>query len=343
MNPSRIRALLATLRIANMPSVICNVWLGIALALATTYSSKESIVYGPKITSLIVAGLFLYAAGNLLNDWKDDTWDQSHRPERALPSGLFKPTTYLTFSIVLTVVAISLATLASPHSGITAALIAACIAIYTNWHKGHAWTVIPMGLCRALLPVMGVLAFAPSLLEIYLEDASHITLPALNPADPSLKWLIWIIDPPVLPILWILPHALALFFYIMGLSLSARAESNPQATTGETWIARSLLIASVLAMSVWWMPYTPLPALIGMLPILFWLTLSLSRFRKPIPAHVSALLAGIPLLDWAALIPLAASLSPRAADMHWVSITSLILPPVAFLSGRLLQRIAPAT
>jgi 4-hydroxybenzoate polyprenyltransferase len=338
MNPSRVRALLATLRIANMPSVVCNVWLGIALAHTPHFTVDAFSASASKIIYLIAAGLFLYAAGNLLNDWKDRTWDQIHRPERALPSGLFKPTTYLTSSIVLTVVAISLATLASPHSGITAALIAASIGIYTHWHKGHAWTVIPMGLCRALLPIMGFLSFEISFyrwMEISLFG--RLKLPSGVGLSLSIDHF------HSCSILWILPHALALFFYIMGLSLSARAESNPNATTGETWIARSLLIASVLAMSVWWIPYATLPALIGMLPILLWLTLSLTRFRKPIPAHVSALLAGIPLLDWAALIPHAASLSPRAADMHWVSITCLILPPVAFLTGRLLQRVAPAT
>lgn len=338
MNPSRLHALLATLRIANMPSVICNVWLGIALAHTSHFTVNAFSSSAPKIIYLIAAGLCLYAAGNLLNDWKDRAWDQIHRPERALPSGHFKPATYLVSSAILTAIAISLAAFASHKSGITAALIAASIGIYTHWHKGHAWTVIPMGLCRALLPVMGFLSF-----EISFDRWMEISLFGRMKLPSGVSSLLSIDHVFFSSILWIIPHALALFFYIMGLSLSARAESNPHATTGETWIARSLLIASILAMSVWWIPYAPLPALIGILPILFWLTLCLTRFRKPIPAHVSALLAGIPLLDWAALIPLAASLSPKTSEIDWLTTTSLILPPIAFLTGRLLQRVAPAT
>jgi hypothetical protein len=80
-------------------------------------------------------------------------------------------------------------------------------------------------------------------------------------------------------------------------------------------------------------------ALIAVLPYAIWILLSLSLWRKPVPVHVSRLLAGIPLVDWIALLPLALSGSPT--DPFYAA--CLLIPPTAFVSALLLQRVAPAT
>jgi heme O synthase-like polyprenyltransferase len=333
MNPSRFRALLATLRIANMPSVVCNVWLGIVLGLLNT-ATKDFSIFVTATVTLSLAGLLLYAAGNLLNDWKDRTWDQTSRPERALPRRLFRPSTYLTAAIICLALAIGLAATISITSAITAAVIAVNIAIYTHWHKGHAWSVIPMGLCRALLPVMGFLAVEKFWMPLpagfkFLYNPS-LALPDFVAHLPSFLF-------------WIVPHSLALFLYIVGLSLSARAESRPCVSNGAMWIARTLIVSAVLSMALCWMPISPIVTLITLTPITAWLILAFTRLRKPVSSHVSALLAGIPLLDGVALFWLGTHTRFPDGAIAWINLTCFIIPIAAFLSGRLLQRIAPAT
>src|SRR5688500_14654717 len=93
---SRLRSLLATLRIANAPSVVSNVWLGIVLGWVIYSVTLRSDEIGWKITGLpVLSGLLLYFAGNLANDWFDLDWDRERRPERALPSGRFQTRSYL--------------------------------------------------------------------------------------------------------------------------------------------------------------------------------------------------------------------------------------------------------
>ncbi|MEO5716834.1 MAG: UbiA family prenyltransferase, partial [Luteolibacter sp.] len=99
MNRSgKLHALFATARIANVPSVVSNVWLGVALGIAINTPMGEG-QSGPGIPwshviLLMTAGICLYVGGNFLNDWMDRRWDSENRPERALPRGLFKPETY---------------------------------------------------------------------------------------------------------------------------------------------------------------------------------------------------------------------------------------------------------
>ena len=98
-------------------------------------------------------------------------------------------------------------------------------------------------------------------------------------------------------------------------------------------------------MSSWWMIYYPIPSIIGLIPFAIWLALCLTKFRKPVPRFVSALLAGIPLIDFIAAAPIAASLG--APDLgigkQPLLLATLIVPLAAFVLSRLLQRIAPAT
>jgi hypothetical protein len=64
-----------------------------------------------------------------------------------------------------------------------------------------------------------------------------------------------------------------------------------------------------------------------------------------VPAHVSALLAGIPWVDWIALLPISLTLlgHQKIAPTDLACWMAILLPPVSFGFGRLLQRVAPAT
>lgn len=327
---ARFIALLASLRIANAPSVVSNVWLGCMLG----YFYWGGFGYGEGgMPKLILSGLCLLFAGNLANDWFDRKWDADHRPERALPSGVFHPYTYLIGFIALAILGVTLAGWVAQPAAYVAVGILAMIAIYTWLHKHTRWAVIPMGLCRAGLYLMG---FIVGWLEaIGYQDEILATSPPSTRMnfDNSIAWL------------FIVTHALGMLIYIAGLSLAARYESVDEPPHGMVLLSRAMLCLPLAAMSAWWMAWYPVPTVLGMLPFAAWLILSLTRFRSPVPVFVSALLAGIPLIDLIAALPLAISLiAPDLTLFDSPRLLATVLVPVgAFLLGRLLQRVAPAT
>jgi 4-hydroxybenzoate polyprenyltransferase len=308
--PEKLRLLAASARVANLPSVASNVFPGIALAMMAGHSTFNQTLAVPA-TLLIISGACLYLAGNFLNDWADRKWDAFHRPERALPQEVFSSSFYLTLACGLGLLGLCTAAAVHTRSLIIALVITASIILYTWAHKRAGWSVIPMGLCRALLPGLGFSGFAPPWL-----------------ASPALAAI-----------------ALGLFCHITGLSLSARAESVAEAPTGLLRFARLLFLPAGLSvfLASWLGLSCPLSASVsGLLPYVLWITLCLTIFRKPIHVYVSNLLAGIPLVDWIVLLPL--GLTHSAAQGHEpFFIACMIIPPLAFLSGKALQRLAPAT
>lgn len=308
MNRSgKLHALLSTARVANIPSVMSNVWLGVAIGM---FFGDVVVLEIPwNIASrLALAGVALYVAGNFFNDWMDRGWDANHRPERALPRGLFPAGLYASLASALGLLGVGLAASVNTRCAVVAAIIVASICIYTLWHKRSAWAVIPMGLCRALLPVMGYMAFQP-----YVDG-------------------IW-------------PVAGGLFCYIMGLSLSARHESMAEPPGRVVVMARGLLLATAILMAWQHRGFQPgqLMSLAGVLPYLAWTSFCLRFRKKPVSALVSGLLAGIPWVDWIVLLPIFLSLAGDGAGWIEFAIACLAIPPLAFISALLLQRLAPAT
>ncbi|HEX7261108.1 MAG TPA: hypothetical protein VF258_04780, partial [Luteolibacter sp.] len=136
----------------------------------------------------------------------------------------------------------------------------------------------------------------------------------------------------------------ALLCYIAGLSLSARYELLEKPPAWVAIAARGLLLATA-ALAAWANKDLYTGALWGVgaaLPYLAWTSYALRFRRKPVPLLVSALLAGIPLVDWMVLLPLTFHLN-GSEDLVTVALMSLALPPLAYISALLLQRLAPAT
>jgi 4-hydroxybenzoate polyprenyltransferase len=301
----KLHALASTARLPNLPSVVGNVFLG--LAIAHRLAVEPGIV---PAALCMLAGVFLYLAGNFLNDWADRDWDAAHRPERALPRRLFQPGSYLGVGGTCLALGLASAAAVNPLCLIVALALAAMILLYTAIHKRSSWSVLPMGLCRALLPVLGFAGIAA---------ASRGLHPAL------------------------IASAAGIFCHIVGLSLSARGESaaaRPPGTAARlVWLwfpaaALSMVIATSHGLSL--PHFAVLPAALAYLA---WIAVCLTLFRKPVPRLVSNLLAGIPLIDWIVLLPLGmtlAAFTPFAA-------LCVSLPPLAFLAARALQRLAPAT
>jgi len=301
-------ALLSTARVANIPSVVGNVWLGVVLGILSNDVVVVLKIPWNSASRLALAGVALYVAGNFLNDWMDRGWDAEHRSERALPRGLFPAGLYAGLAVALGLLGVGLAATVDTRCAIIAGMIVAGICIYTVWHKRSAWAVIPMGLCRALLPVMGFTAFHP---------------------DPHGIW----------------PAAVGLFCYIMGLSLSARHESMAEPPRRVAVMARGLLLATVILMAWQHTAFQQrfLLEIAGAAPYLIWTGTCLKFRRKPVSALVCGLLAGIPLVDWMVLLPVFLALAGSGAGWSGFAIACFGIPPLAFISALLLQRLAPAT
>lgn len=317
---AKLHALAATARIANIPSVAGNVWLGIALAAVTAGGRLTDAPFWPaQAVALGVAAVCLYLAGNFLNDWADRDWDAAHRPERALPQALFPAGFYLLVAALCALAGVGVAAAVGFRCLVVALMIGCCIGFYTRIHKHSAWSVIPMGLCRALLPVLGFVAFARPV-------DSLVTTRGAAPAAVAAC-------------------AFGLFCHIAGLSMSARYESMAQPPAVAMRFARALFPAAAASMFLasWLALSFPLRSCVpGLLPYVLWIALCFTVFRQPVTRLIAGLLAGIPLVDW--IVLLALSLTPGAGG-GWLAIPaiSLVLPPLAFLAGRLLQRLAPAT
>ena len=127
---------------------------------------------------------------------------------------------------------------------------------------------------------------------------------------------------------------LALFCYIAGISLSARYETMENPHAGAMLCARGLLIGAGL-LNAGQVGFHP-----SILAYFIWLGMALTVFRRPLSRQVSALLAGIPLLDWVIAFPLSSGGQLWPMD-YWTA--GFWIAPLAFLSALLLQRLAPAT
>ena len=317
----KLPLLLASARIANLPSVVSNVWLGVALGVLVGWRWAPSASPWPAAVLLTLSGSLLYLSGNFLNDWHDRHWDALHRPERALPQGAFAPASYLRLALVCGASGVALAACVGMGSVIVAVAIGLCIVGYTRWHKQTPASILLVGMCRALLPLL-----------FFIEWPLSCAKPNLTYALAETRMEVTVIA----------PHALALLFYVAGLSWIARCESKATPPAATRLQARLLLVLAALLMASWYVPTVPKFGLLGLLPFGVWLTLCFTRFGKSPRAQVSALLAGLPLLDWVALLPLALSMITRG-QLNRFSLTCLLLPPLAFLAGRWLQRLAAAT
>ena len=317
----KFRALFATMRVANLPSVVSNVWVGtvVGILLFQSDPNRPDITPVPWAPALLLAAgaCCLYLGGCFLNDWKDVDWDLRNRAERALPRRMFPRGSYLAAALACLLGGGALAFLASPLTLPAVLFIVGCIAIYTWIHKRTVWSVVPMGMCRGALPLLGTLAFA-------------------SPGQ-SLAGALWLAAFP----------GCGLLFYTMALSIRARNESR-QTTARDSDASTVLFVVAVLCLLV--------PTAIGQalwlilvapVPMIAWYGYCGSKLRTPVPRYVSGLLAGFPLLDWMLLLPLAlSSLEWNTPRLLWddpLTLSMFFVPPVAFVSALLLQRLAPAT
>lgn len=112
-----------------------------------------------KIALAALATLFVSAAANAWNDYRDIDIDRINQPQRPLPSGMVSPRAALNFSIVLAALSIGLAALISPAALAIAVASNVLLYVYSVWLKS---TVLlgnaTVALISAMSPVFGGVA-----------------------------------------------------------------------------------------------------------------------------------------------------------------------------------------
>lgn len=248
----------------------------------------------PRLVWLCLGATFLYLGGMFLNDAFDANFDRQHRRQRPIPSGAISEREVWIGGFILLGIGSGTLVWMGTTTAILTLLLVICIILYDAIHKAIAISPILMAGCRFFL---------------YLIAAST-TVDGVN------GLAIW--------------SALALAFYIVGLSYLARKESGRSAI--ENWPCYFLAAPIILALLVN-SGVTQRAAFLVSFALAFWILWCLRHtFWKPqsnIGFTVSQLLAGITLVDWLAV---------GSADQ----ITGAVFISL-FLAALLFQRFIPAT
>lgn len=257
-----LRTLLTLGRTSNLPTVWSNVLAGAVLSGA---------VFGPpQLGILMLAGSAFYEGGMFLNDAFDAEIDARERPGRPIPAGLVTRGSVLTIGFgllalgMVTLLVATLAGITKPSWNALLAGLATCAAVlvYNRWHKGHSWSPIVMGACRA-----GLYATAALSVSNQLDSA-------------------------------VLLGAGSLWLYIVGLTHIARFENGR--AIDRAWVAAFVLSPLAAALPTLLRAPQLLPILCFVL-LLAWCVRSMSFALKggpgQIPRAVVTLIAGASLVD----------------------------------------------
>jgi geranylgeranylglycerol-phosphate geranylgeranyltransferase len=112
-----------------------------------------------KIALAALATLFVSAAANAWNDYRDIDIDRINQPQRPLPSGMVSPRAALVFSIVLAALSVIVSAFISPAALVIAIASNVLLYVYSVWLKS---TVLlgnaTVALISAMSPVFGGVA-----------------------------------------------------------------------------------------------------------------------------------------------------------------------------------------
>ena len=140
------RALLDMARAGNLPSVASNV----IAALVLSGPAGAAWPSGGQLVQALVAGFLLYAGGATLNDVADADFDRKHRPERAIPTGVFSRNSALIVGAIQ--MALGMAILIRAGAAPWALVVLVVVILAYDWlHKRWAGSVVLMAGCRSML------------------------------------------------------------------------------------------------------------------------------------------------------------------------------------------------
>jgi len=305
--PPKLGAWLSLTRIANLPTVWSNLFVGTACGFVASvyHGSAEPIPTGGALLVqlayhnawLFGAATLFYLGGMSLNDITDRRFDRLERPDRPLVRGDVSIGSARLFAALCMLGGLATTVPYGPRAVTVALLLVGAIAAYNLTHKHFAGAVLFMGLCRALLYPLGAASF-------------H------NRFDPNLVW-------------WTsIPVACLVGGYVMALTFIARRESA--ASLGKRrWLSLAMIPLVLLAGGlVWPSGWHWLWASIAAAGVIGWLSWCAWQVLAPRPnpkAAVLGWLAGLCLIDAFFLMLM---------TLPWLA----LLPALLFLLTRLLQR-----
>ncbi len=289
------RTLLVLARASNLPTVWTNCLAGWILGGGEFAEDSLS-----RFLQLCLGATLLYTGGMYLNDAFDSDFDQQHRRERPIPSGAISRRAVWILGLLLLAVGTVLLVLLGNSTAIYAVLLLTTILIYDAIHKLVAFSPLLMAACRLFL---------------YLAAASA------TPAGVNGL------------VLW---SAVALAAYVVGLSYLARKESVR--APFEQWPVVLLAAPIALALVVNNREFRTSGLVLSFI-VSAWILMALrhtvGRSDPVIGRTVSALLAGIALVDWLAVGWMFIDGRP---PNQWAGVFALM-----FVTARLFQRFIPAT
>ncbi len=304
--PQRLIDLLSMSRFANLPTVWSNAFLGILIGLG--FFKKQAHLCPTCLTLIGLALSCLYLGGCFFNDWHDVKFDTKTRPDRPIPSGRWSRQTILIISLILLILGFSLTLIVSLPASIFAAGIIICILAYTKWHKSHSSSFLFMAGARAL--IYPTAAFSLINWQQFQTLGSELS-----------------------PIL-VLP-ALSLGGYILGISLTAKAETSNTPEHHTKKILPILCLATPIIFTS--LPFLATKSGHALIPFIIFLatiatTVRILRSNHNVGQFVSRALAAIPLVDLLMVVPI-----QPAHPILWT------IPILLALLALGLQKIAPAT
>ncbi|HET8735781.1 MAG TPA: UbiA-like protein EboC [Pricia sp.] len=179
-------------RPANLPTAAADILAGVAVAGGVSAMDATA-----DIPLLVLASVFLYAGGVILNDVFDYKVDRVERPERPVPSGQVPLKSAAIYGATALTIGIALGFLVHTLSGWLATALALSILLYDAAAKKHGFFgPLCMGFCRGLNLILGmsiagalvfwwlaaipiVYIFAITLIsrgEVHGENKNHIVL-----------------------------------------------------------------------------------------------------------------------------------------------------------------------
>lgn len=137
-------------RVSNLPTVLTNVLVGGAAALADP-------PLRPLLGAMLAASL-LYYAGMALNDAVDAPVDAARRARRPIVRGRITRRTAFAIAFGGLILGGAVAFALHPTAGLTALVLIGAIAAYDFFHGRFAGAIVLMGVCRALVYPLGAAA-----------------------------------------------------------------------------------------------------------------------------------------------------------------------------------------
>lgn len=160
-------------RLSNLPTVISNTLVGIAIGL---HGLNEDVAW-MTFALLAPAMAFLYVGGMALNDIVDEPIDRAQRANRPIPQGRVSRRGAWVFTITSFLLGAALLAACGLAPFLAGLALLTAIILYDLLHKKHPATSILMGLCRGLVYFIAAVAVAwPLEWRVFTPLAVSITV-----------------------------------------------------------------------------------------------------------------------------------------------------------------------